>query len=223
MCSVGCYSPTDGDDQRAEEHPDPSVLMGEAHEHVSALRARLYRMVQQRSNLIVELFDKVPQEFTLFPNIKANFKLAIAGAEPPLKLNFSYSDQAMRSILVYWHYTVSEPTAEASIGHQHNPKQIVITSTYVNRKTGLKAFEAPFIYFSIQPATAAVVKVTPQFRKGTVVKPKTSAKAALLQLISEKGKKGGFTVEDLDGCLKGGTLQEKRQKVQLFVDSVVND
>lgn len=57
-----------------------------------------------------------------------------------------------------------------------------------------------------------------------MAQPKTSSKAAVLQLMSEKSKKeGGFTVADLDNCLKGGTLQEKRQKVHLFVDSVIND
>jgi hypothetical protein len=96
--------------------------MGEAHESVSALKAQLSRMVQQRSNLIVELFDKVPHEFSLFPNIKANFKLALSSVEPPLKLNFSYSDQSMRSVIVYWHYDIADPSSEASVGHQHNPK-----------------------------------------------------------------------------------------------------
>ena len=98
------------------------MLMDKALENVSILKAQLSRMVEQRSNLIVELFDKVPHEFSLFPNVKANFKLALAGVEPPLKLNFSYSDQSIRSVIVYWHYDVADPSPEASDGHQHNPK-----------------------------------------------------------------------------------------------------
>ena len=55
------------------------------------------------------------------------------------------------------------------------------------------------------------------------MKPKTAPKDALQQMISEKGKKRGLTVEGLDGCLKSGTLKEKRHKVKSFVDSVMND
>ena len=122
MTSMECQSPTSGVVPRKGRFPDPAVLMGEAHENVSALRAQLSRIVQHRSSLIVELFDKVPHEFSLFPNIKANFKLALSGVEPPLKLNFSYSDQSIRSVIVYWHYDISDPSSEASVGHQHNPK-----------------------------------------------------------------------------------------------------
>ena len=46
----------------------------------------------------------------------------------------------------------------------------------------------------------------------------------LMEMLSQEFKKeGGLGVKELDTALRGGSLQEKRQKLQLFVDVIVND
>ena len=42
-------------------------------------------------------------------------------------------------------------------------------------------------------------------------------------LSNEMKKDGGISVEELDQCLRGGSMKEKRQRVHLFVDTIMND
>ena len=56
------------------------------------------------------------------------------------------------------------------------------------------------------------------------MKKSTTNKALLMEMLSQEFKKeGGLGVKELDTALRGGSLQEKRQKLQLFVDVIVND
>ena len=45
-----------------------------------------------------------------------------------------------------------------------------------------------------------------------------------MEMLSQEFKKeGSVGAKELDSALRGGSLQEKRQKLQLFVDVIVND
>jgi len=61
---TNCLSP--GYQHReTEDKSNNTKLIDQANANVNFLKAELYRIVQNRDNLIIELFDKVPHEFNL--------------------------------------------------------------------------------------------------------------------------------------------------------------
>jgi len=78
----------------------------------------------------------------------------------------------------------------------------------------MTGFGSPFIYFSIFPATNTIIRIIPTLKKGLIMKKSTTNKALLMEMLSNEFKKeGGLGVKELDFALRGGSLQEKRQKL----------
>ena len=56
------------------------------------MKAKLNRLVACRDELIMELYDRIPGEYTIMEDFDLNLKIKIEGKGAPLVLKFQYPD-----------------------------------------------------------------------------------------------------------------------------------
>ena len=91
--------------------------MKETNHQFSFMKAQVNRLVANRDDFIVEIFDKTPAQFTILEGIRLNLKLKCEGKLAPFVMTIKHMDKNMKkAIKMYYSFTNMEPSEDNNHG-----------------------------------------------------------------------------------------------------------
>ena len=67
---------------------DTDQVLKKTNQEFSLMKAKLNRLVACRDELILELYDRIPRDYTIMEDFDLNLKIKIEGKRAPLSLKF---------------------------------------------------------------------------------------------------------------------------------------
>jgi hypothetical protein len=110
-----------------------------------------------------ELRDRVQEQIFLVKGIRFNFKVDLLGKLGPLKIQFAYPGNPIKTVRVFISHDNKDPSSHQHMASYLNPNTIQINAE-MDPKISKQVFTKPFLYLALQTETDLTIKIMPKFR-----------------------------------------------------------